>query len=183
VTGDPARLDRTERIIFPGVGAAGEAMANLRASGLDGWIRRWVGDDRPVLGICLGTQVIFDKSEEDGGTSCLGILPGVVRRFPAGLEEGGEKLKIPHMGWNTVHFLRDHPVFAGIPPEAEFYFVHSFYPDPRTGNESSGRPATESPSAPPWHIGTSWPSSSIPRRAAGRGFGFWKISAAGGKRC
>ncbi len=130
ITGDPARLDRAERIIFPGVGAAGEAMANLQASGLDGWIRRWVGDGRPVLGICLGTQVIFEKSEEDGGTLCLGILPGVVRRFPSGLEEGGEKLKIPHMGWNSVHFLKGHPVFAGIPTEAEFYFVHSFYPDP-----------------------------------------------------
>ncbi|NPU83140.1 MAG: imidazole glycerol phosphate synthase subunit HisH [Syntrophaceae bacterium] len=130
VTNDPDRLDRAERIIFPGVGAAGEAMANLGASGLDEWIRRWVQEGRPVLGICLGTQVIFEKSEEDDGTPCLGILPGVVRRFPAGMKEGEETLKIPHMGWNSVAFRKNHPVFAGIPPEAEFYFVHSFYPDP-----------------------------------------------------
>jgi len=130
VTDDPDRLDRAERIIFPGVGAAGEAMANLRASGLDEWIRRWIREGRPVLGICLGTQVIFAESEEDGGTACMGILPGIVRRFPGGLTEGGEILKIPHMGWNSVAFLKSHPVFADLPPEAEFYFVHSYYPDP-----------------------------------------------------
>jgi glutamine amidotransferase len=130
VTGDPAVLERAERIIFPGVGAAGEAMANLKASGLDDRIRGWVREGRPVLGICLGTQVIFAQSEEDGGTPCLGILPGIVRRFPVGLEENGERLKIPHMGWNSVAFRKAHPVFAGIAPEAEFYFVHSYYPDP-----------------------------------------------------
>ncbi len=130
VTDDPEKLDRAERIIFPGVGAAGEAMANLHASGLDDRIRRWVREGRPVLGICLGTQVIFERSEEDGGTPCLGILPGTVRRFPEGLQENGDLLKIPHMGWNSVAFRNNHPVFAGIPPEAEFYFVHSYYPDP-----------------------------------------------------
>lgn len=130
VTGDPEVLDRAERIIFPGVGAAGEAMANLRASGLDERIRRWVREGRPVLGICLGTQVIFERSEEDGGTPCLGILPGTVRRFPEGLRENGDLLKVPHMGWNSVAFRGNHPVFAGLPPEAEFYFVHSYYPDP-----------------------------------------------------
>lgn len=130
VTGDPKVLDRAERIIFPGVGAAGEAMANLRNSGLDDRIRRWVREGRPVLGICLGTQVIFERSEEDGGTPCLGILPGTVRRFPEGLRENGDLLKVPHMGWNSVAFRGNHPVFAGLPPEAEFYFVHSYYPDP-----------------------------------------------------
>lgn len=130
VTSDPERLDRAERIIFPGVGAAGEAMANLRTLGLDERIRRWVREGRPVLGICLGTQVIFEMSEEDGGTPCLEILPGAVRRFPAGMREGGERLKIPHMGWNSLTLRKSHPVFEGIPPEAEFYFVHSFYPDP-----------------------------------------------------
>jgi glutamine amidotransferase len=130
VTGDPEVLDRAERIIFPGVGAAGEAMANLRNSGLDERIRRWVREGRPVLGICLGTQVIFERSEEDGGTPCLGILPGTVRRFPEGLREKGDLLKVPHMGWNSVAFRGNHPVFAGLPPEAEFYFVHSYYPDP-----------------------------------------------------
>ena len=91
------------RIIFPGVGAAGAAMANLRESGLDERLREWVRDGKPVLGICLGTQVIFDHSEEDDAP-CLGIVPGKVRRFPAELMEDGKRLKIPHMGWNRVAF-------------------------------------------------------------------------------
>lgn len=129
ITNDSRLLDDASRIIFPGVGAAGQAMANLRESGLDGHLKRWVREGKPVLGICLGTQVIFESSEEDD-TPCLGIVPGVVKRFPVGLQQGEERLKIPHMGWNRVLFQKEHPVFAGIPAEAEFYFVHSYYPTP-----------------------------------------------------
>jgi glutamine amidotransferase len=129
VTDDSALLDRADRIIFPGVGAAGQAMANLRQNGLDVHLQRWVREGKPVLGICLGTQVIFDHSEEDD-TPCLGIVPGRVRRFPADLREGSRTLKIPHMGWNRVSFRMEHPVFAGIPSDAEFYFVHAYYPAP-----------------------------------------------------
>lgn len=129
VTADAKVLDGAERIIFPGVGAAAAAMANLRQTGLDEQLRRWVAEGKPVLGICLGTQVIFGHSEE-GDVPCLGIVPGVVRRFPADLAAEGKRLKIPHMGWNGVTFRPGHPVFAGISAQAAFYFVHSYYPDP-----------------------------------------------------
>jgi glutamine amidotransferase len=137
ITSDPRILDDADRIVFPGVGAAGAAMANLRESGLDGRLRKWVQNGKPVLGICLGTQVIFDRSEEDD-TPCLGIVPGEVRRFPSDLGSGGQRLKIPHMGWNRVDFRRGHPVFSGIPEEAEFYFVHSYYPDPKDEGWAAG---------------------------------------------
>ncbi|MBU1743928.1 MAG: imidazole glycerol phosphate synthase subunit HisH, partial [Proteobacteria bacterium] len=110
ITNDSRLLDDASHIIFPGVGAAGAAMANLRESGLDGHLKKWVQNGKPVLGICLGTQVIFTHSEEDD-TRCLGIVPGVVMRFPADLREREEMLKIPHMGWNRVAFRKDHPVF------------------------------------------------------------------------
>ncbi len=132
ITDDPQLLALSSHIIFPGVGAAGEAMANLRERKLDDWIRAWAAEGRPLLGICLGTQVIFEHSEENS-TACLGIVPGRVRRFPEGMALDGRPLKIPHMGWNQVRFTREHPVFREIPAEAEFYFVHSYYPDPAEG--------------------------------------------------
>jgi glutamine amidotransferase len=129
VTHDPDLIRRAERIIFPGVGAAGAAMASLRRAGLDRVLADAVAAGTPVLGICLGCQVILGRSDEND-TTCLGILPGRVRRFrPAG-EVGGVP-KIPHMGWNRLKRVRQaHPVFAGIAPEDEFYFVHSYYPVP-----------------------------------------------------
>ena len=137
ITHDANILDGASHIIFPGVGAAGAAMANLRESGLDGHLKRWLREGKPVLGICLGTQVIFERSEEDE-TSCLGIVPGEVNRFPTDLREDGKRLKIPHMGWNRVSFREGHPVFAGIPAEAEFYFVHSYYPAPEDAAWAAG---------------------------------------------
>lgn len=129
VTSDPRILDGASHIIFPGVGAAGTAMANLREQGLDVRLGQWAAEGKPLLGICLGTQVIFEYSEEDE-TRCLGIVPGTVRRFPTELQADGQRLKIPHMGWNSVAFCIDHPVFSGLAEEAEFYFVHSYYPAP-----------------------------------------------------
>jgi glutamine amidotransferase len=129
ITDDPGRLMQASHIIFPGVGAAGEAMANLKKTQLDKWLREWVQQGKPVMGICLGTQVIFEYSEEND-TQCLGIVPGKVKRFPQNLRQGNEQLKIPHMGWNHVAFRKDHPVFRGLPEGAEFYFVHSYYPFP-----------------------------------------------------
>src|SRR5208337_4311377 len=123
-TNDPAVLADAESVIFPGVGEAAASMAVLRKTGLDEGLRTFVASGRKVLGICIGCQVIFDRSEERD-TSCLGLVPGVVRRFPS-----GAGLKVPHMGWNAVHFTRPHPVFAGIPQDTSFYFVHSYYPDP-----------------------------------------------------
>jgi glutamine amidotransferase len=132
VTHDPGAIRGAERIIFPGVGAAGAAMAGLRRTGLDRVLTEACAAGTPMLGICLGTQVILGWSEEND-TVCLGIVPGNVLRFrPAG--EAGGAPKIPHMGWNRIQVTRPHPVFAGLSPDDEFYFVHSYYPvpDPET---------------------------------------------------
>ncbi|MFH1080569.1 MAG: imidazole glycerol phosphate synthase subunit HisH [Pseudomonadota bacterium] len=129
ITDDPAVLEQASHVIFPGVGAAGEAMAYLRQTGLDRQIRSLVAAGKPMLGICLGTQVIFEHSEENK-TRCLGIVPGTVRLFPRNLQQDGLPLKIPHMGWNEVAFTKTHHVFKDIEPGAAFYFVHSYYPAP-----------------------------------------------------
>lgn len=126
IASDPARIRAAERVIFPGVGAAAEAMSNLRGMGLLDPIRGVVAGGVPFLGICLGTQVIFEYSEEDGGTPCIGLVPGTVKRFAP----PDPMCKIPQMGWNTVRALREHPLLAGIEQESEFYFVHSYYPAP-----------------------------------------------------
>jgi glutamine amidotransferase len=126
ITDDPARILAAERVIFPGVGAAGAAMETLRATGLAETIKAVVAQGTPFLGICLGTQVIFQSSEEDGGTDCIGLVPGSVKRFtPA-----DPLCKIPQMGWNTVKIEWPHPLFEGIDDGSEFYFVHSYYPAP-----------------------------------------------------
>ncbi len=124
VTQDPAQVAAASRVVFPGVGAAGKAMAILKEMGLDRALKESFQKGTPILGICLGAQIILEYSEEND-TPCLGLLPGRTRSLPR--QEG---LKIPHMGWNRVQFLRPHPVFQGLPEEAEYYFVHSYYPDP-----------------------------------------------------
>ena len=129
VTGDPERVRKAPRLIFPGVGAAGSAMTRLRSAGLDEALIEYCATGRPLLGICLGTQIIFDHSEEDD-TACLGILQGKVAKFPEPLLDSGSCLKVPHMGWNSVDFVRNHFVWQGITPGSEFYFVHSYSPLP-----------------------------------------------------
>jgi imidazole glycerol-phosphate synthase subunit HisH len=124
VTQDPAVVGRATRVIFPGVGAAGKAMATLRELGLDQALRQGFDRGIPILGICLGAQIILESSEENEAT-CLGLLPGRTRALPR-----AAGLKVPHMGWNRVRFLRDHQVFQGLPEDAEYYFVHSYYPAP-----------------------------------------------------
>jgi glutamine amidotransferase len=129
ITDDIKKLDAATHIIFPGVGAAGCAMANLRRKKLDSWLINWIKTGKPLMGICLGTQIILDYSEENE-TKCIGLIRGSTKRFPDNLNIACSKLKIPHMGWNNVSFNRDHPVFKDVPKEAEFYFVHSYYPAP-----------------------------------------------------
>lgn len=132
ITSKPEDLDRAERIIFPGVGAAGSAMRNLRNLGLVEAIKRNVDRGKPFLGICLGFQILFEFSDEDGGTPCLGVLPGRVVRFREGMMEDGEgPLKIPQMGWNGARFRGRHPLWDNVPEAGEFYFVHSYHPLPR----------------------------------------------------
>lgn len=129
VTAEAARLKEASGIIFPGVGAARQAMEHLRKNGLDALLRQAIGQGKPLLGICLGCQILLEHSEE-GDTACLGIAPGRCRRFQPGLDNG-EALKIPHMGWNTLRAIRETPLLAGVEPDAEFYFVHSYYAEPR----------------------------------------------------
>ena len=123
VTGDPRALARADAAVLPGVGAADAAMHALNHRGLVGPLKEFVASGRPFLGICLGLQLLMDSTEE-GNTECLGVIPGKTRRLP-----GGQK--VPHMGWNGVCFRRSHPVFAGIPEEGHFYFVHSYYAEPQ----------------------------------------------------
>jgi imidazole glycerol-phosphate synthase subunit HisH len=111
-----------ERIIFPGVGHARSTMAVLIERGLDAALRDAFARGTPILGVCVGAQLSLGHSEE-GDTPCLALVPGAVRRFP----ELPRELKVPHMGWNRVELQRSHPLFDGIPPENEFYFVHSYY--------------------------------------------------------
>ena len=122
---DPTAIIQAERIIFPGVGAAGSAMRSLRERGLDAALKSAIARGIPVLGICLGMQVSLDYSEEND-TQTLGLLGGRVQRFKLNRPE----LKIPHMGWNEVRVTQAHPVLAGIEPGDEFYFVHGYYPNP-----------------------------------------------------
>ena len=129
ITNDTKMLDSASHVIFPGVGAAGEAMAYLRQKKLDVWLKACLLSGKPLMGICLGTQIILDNSEENK-TNCIGLVAGSTKRFPEHLAVTGQALKIPHMGWNRVTFRRKHPVFKDIDPAAEFYFVHSYYPSP-----------------------------------------------------
>ena len=121
----PSELDACEAVILPGVGAFGDCMRHLREHGMVEPVRRWIAADRPFLGICLGLQVLFAGSEEAPNVEGLGVLPGLIRRFP---DRPG--LKVPQIGWNGVRQLRgDCPLFRGIADGAFFYFVHSYRAD------------------------------------------------------
>ncbi len=128
ITDRPERVRAAERVILPGVGAAGATMENLAALGLDECLKHDVaGAGKPFLGICIGIQVLFDRSEEDDAR-CLGIIPGRVVRFPNSVD--GRPLKVPQIGWNRVRQVRPHPLFDGVPDNTHFYFVNSYYPVP-----------------------------------------------------
>lgn len=130
ITSDPAVLETSEGIIFPGVGSAGQAMNVLTSTGLDSLLHRAVTRHQPILGICLGCQILLDFSEEHT-TRTLGILPGRTKLFPATLcDAKGTRLPIPHMGWNTLELKKENPLFRGIAKDAQFYFVHSYYTEP-----------------------------------------------------
>jgi glutamine amidotransferase len=123
ITGNAADLEVARAVILPGVGAAGDTVDKLEASGLAAAIAARIKADLPLFAICVGLQVMLGSTEENGLHRCLGIIPGKVRRLPAGL-------KVPHMGWNQVNRKLEHSIFTGIPDGANFYFVHSYYADP-----------------------------------------------------
>lgn len=122
VTSDPATLEDADGVILPGVGSGPAAMAALQSRSLVDPLLDYIASGRPFLGVCLGLQLLLDVTDE-GDADCLGLVPGRVRRLPDGL-------KVPHMGWNTVEFQREHPLWKGIPQDSHFYFVHSYYADP-----------------------------------------------------
>jgi glutamine amidotransferase len=156
VTADAKVIASAGRVIFPGQGAAPDCMREIRSRGLDSVIANVVSEGKPFLGICMGLQVLFDHSAE-GDTPCLGLLAGPVKRFASGLQDAqGNKLKVPHMGWNQVHQVVQssspeggkaialspsgggkldrggkHALWDGIAQDARFYFVHSYYVQPR----------------------------------------------------
>jgi len=123
IISNPEEVLTAEAVILPGVGAAADTVANLQALGMVSPIQQFIAERRPFLGVCIGLQVLFTGTEEGGWHECLGIIPGIVRRLPNGV-------KIPHMGWNQVRQRVSHPIFDGIPDEANFYFVHSYYVEP-----------------------------------------------------
>lgn len=127
VTADPHEVARADRVVFPGVGAIRDCMAEIHRAHFDRAVAK-AAVEKPVLAICVGMQALMDHSEENGGVDCLGMLPGQVRFFGGDLRgEDGERLKVPHMGWNRVHQTLDHPLWHGIAQDARFYFVHSYY--------------------------------------------------------
>lgn len=130
ITADAATLAAADGLIFPGVGAAGQAMNQLRDTGLDTVLRTLVADGKPLLGVCLGCQILLERSEEND-TATLGILPGFCRRFQPQWRDGESPIRIPHMGWNSLSVRRASPLLEGIDPDAQFYFVHSYYTEPQ----------------------------------------------------
>jgi len=123
LTSDPGEVLDAAAVILPGVGAAADTMNSLEKLDMTDVIRQLIQQDRPFFAICIGLQILLSRTEEGGGHECLGVIPGKVKRLTQGL-------KIPHIGWNQVKQRLSHPVFEGIPDEANFYFVHSFYAEP-----------------------------------------------------
>ena len=130
VTDKAADLQSVDGVVFPGQGIAGPCMVRLREAGMGSALQDLIARDVPFFGVCLGLQLLFDRTEE-GDAECLGLIPGACIRFP-------HELTVPHMGWNDVEFTRDHPAAANIPSNYQFYFVHSYYAKPADENMALG---------------------------------------------
>ena len=131
ITSDEEEVSKSDKIVFPGQGAIKNCMKNLKKQNLDKTIAEFT-KTRPFFGICLGLQSLMEFSDEGGGVSCLGLISGKVKRFnrDKAIITKTEKFKVPHMGWNKVKFMRDHPLLNGLDDNTYFYFVHSFFVDP-----------------------------------------------------
>ena len=129
-TSDANAIRQADGVVFPGQGACDSSMRNIRERDLEEPIKESIAGGKPFLGVCLGLQLLLERSDE-GDEACLGILKGRVRKLPVGQ-------KIPHMGWNQVDMRLDHPVFKGIPDGSYFYFVHSYYADPEDESVVAG---------------------------------------------
>lgn len=131
VSSDPDEVRKADRVVLPGVGAIRDCMAEIKRLSFDELVKE-IAINKPLLGVCVGMQALLDSSVENGGTKCLGILPGKVEFFGNNLTDArtGERLKVPHMGWNQVHQTIEHPMWQGIAQDSRFYFVHSYYVQP-----------------------------------------------------
>jgi glutamine amidotransferase len=140
ITADPKVLEQADHVVLPGVGAFADAIAEIRRRELIEPIRAAIESNKPFLGICLGLQMLFDVSYEDGEHEGLGVIPGEVRRFDVPAE-----YKVPHMGWNHVKQRRPAPIFKGIADNAHFYFVHSYYVVPKDESVIAGEASYPEP--------------------------------------
>lgn len=131
LSGSAEDIKRADAVVLPGVGAAAAAMGELDAKGLTDAIKEFMSAGKPLLGVCLGLQLLFTDTEEGGLVPCMGILPGRVKLLPAGV-------KIPHMGWNQVKQVKTHPIFEGIADNSNFYFVHGYYAEPEDASTTIG---------------------------------------------
>ena len=127
VTNNPTEIRAADRVVFPGVGAMRDCMAGIRQVGADVLVKEAIAQ-KPVLAICVGMQALMTHSEKNSGVDCLNILQGAVRFFSSDLRDrDGQRLKVPHMGWNEVQQIKSHAVWSNIPQNSRFYFVHSYY--------------------------------------------------------
>ncbi len=127
ISADPNDIKTADKVVLPGVGAFRDCINNLRGGGFVDPLMEHIAAGKPMLGICVGMQMLFDVSEEFGMHQGLGLIPGKVVRFPAGMVENNERLKVPHMGWNNISIKQQSPLFKGIEDESYLYFVHSYY--------------------------------------------------------
>lgn len=126
VTSDAETIRQADKVVLPGVGAMRDCMAEMQRLEVDSLVKE-VSQDRPFLGICVGMQALLERSEENNGVQSIGLFPGTVSYFGDRLYEGEQRLKVPHMGWNKVQQVIDHPLWQDIDDQARFYFVHSFF--------------------------------------------------------
>jgi len=138
VTDNADQIREADHVILPGVGAIRDCMAEIRRLEVDTLVRE-VSRDRPFLGICVGMQALMSRSEENDGVDCIGLFPSEVRYFGDNLVENGERLKVPHMGWNEVFQTVEHPLWHNIPDGDRFYFVHSYYAEAEGNADMAGR--------------------------------------------
>lgn len=139
ISADPKAILEADKVVFPGVGAIRDCMAEIRRLGFDKLVPEIVAQGKPVLGICVGMQALLESSEENGGIEGIGLFAGQVRFFGESLcDVEGQRLKVPHMGWNNVKQLTEHPLWHGIEDNSRFYFVHSYYAE-ASGQTSVGK--------------------------------------------
>ncbi len=140
VSGDAAEIAKADHIIFPGVGAIRDCMAEINRLQVGDMVKQALSANKPVLAICVGMQALVDRSDENMGVDCLSILPGQVHHFPPDArDQDGQQLKVPHMGWNQVHQTLDHPLWQDIAQDSRFYFVHSYFVEALNQDQVAGR--------------------------------------------